>query len=49
MKKQSLFLVLSIGAFALLVVSCFQKNGTLQKKSGNGPVSYNFDIRPILV
>jgi hypothetical protein len=48
MKKQSLFLVLSIGAFALLVVSCFHKNGTLQKKSGSGPVSYNFDIRPIL-
>ncbi|ACT92838.1 PSD1 and planctomycete cytochrome C domain-containing protein [Dyadobacter fermentans] len=35
-------------AVALLVVSCFQKNGTLQQKSGSGSVSYNFDIRPIL-
>lgn len=47
-KKQFLFLVILSGAIAFLVVSCFQKNGTLQTKSGNGLVSYNFDIRPIL-
>jgi hypothetical protein len=48
MKKQLLFLAILSGAVAFLVVSCFQKNGTLQTKSGNDPVSYNFDIRPIL-
>jgi hypothetical protein len=48
MKKQLLFLATLSGAVAFLVVSCFQKNGTLQTKSGNDPVSYNFDIRPIL-
>jgi hypothetical protein len=48
MKKQLLFLALLSGVVAFLVVSCFQKNGTLQTKSGNDPVSYNFDIRPIL-
>nr|WP_235125248.1 PSD1 and planctomycete cytochrome C domain-containing protein [Dyadobacter sp. CY347] len=31
-----------------MVVSCFQKNNTLQKGAGAGQVSYNFDIRPIL-
>jgi hypothetical protein len=35
-------------AGVFLVVSCFQKNGTLQKRSGKDAVSYNFDVRPIL-
>jgi hypothetical protein len=48
MKKQCLFPAVLAGAIAFLVASCFQKNGTLQTKSGNEPVSYNFDIRPIL-
>ncbi|MDQ6477139.1 PSD1 and planctomycete cytochrome C domain-containing protein [Dyadobacter sp. LHD-138] len=48
MKKQIFFLVTFLGITATLVVSCFQKNGTLQSKSGNETVSYNFDIRPIL-
>ncbi|MEO6284333.1 MAG: PSD1 and planctomycete cytochrome C domain-containing protein [Dyadobacter sp.] len=48
MKKHILLLVALSGAVAFLVASCFQKNGTLQTKSGNDPVSYNFDIRPIL-
>jgi len=48
MKKQFFFLIAIIGATGILVVSCFQKNGTLQKKSNSESVSYNFDIRPIL-
>ncbi|MCF2487411.1 PSD1 and planctomycete cytochrome C domain-containing protein [Dyadobacter sp. CY347] len=46
-KKLFLFLTLCSVAF-FLVVSCFQKNNTLQKGAGAGQVSYNFDIRPIL-
>jgi hypothetical protein len=48
MKKQYIVIAVLAGAVAFLVASCFQKNGTLQTKSGNEPVSYNFDIRPIL-
>lgn len=48
MKKQFLFLAGLMAAIAVAVVSCFQKNGTLRKKSANEIVSYNFDIRPIL-
>ncbi|MCF2494224.1 PSD1 and planctomycete cytochrome C domain-containing protein [Dyadobacter chenhuakuii] len=46
-KKLFLFLALSSVAF-FVVVSCFQKNNTLQKGGSEGLVSYNFDIRPIL-
>lgn len=38
----------SLAAITVLVVSCFQKNGTLGRGSGNETVSYNFDVRPIL-
>jgi hypothetical protein len=48
MKKHFLLITALSGAAALLVVSCFQKKGTLQKRPGNEQVSYNFDIRPIL-
>ncbi len=47
MKKQLLFSAGLLVVMAIVIVSCFQKNGTLQKKS-NETVSYNFDIRPIL-
>jgi hypothetical protein len=48
MKKNWIFLVGALAAVALLVVSCFQKNGALSNGSGSEQVSYNFDIRPIL-
>lgn len=48
MKKKFLFPAVLLAAIALLVVSCFKKNGTLQTPSGSNTVSYNFDIRPIL-
>ena len=48
MKKKLIFSVGLLAAVTFLVVSCFQKNGTLQKKSSSEVVSYNFDIRPIL-
>jgi hypothetical protein len=48
MKKQLFLLLALTGVTAIVVVSCFQKNGTLKKRSGKESVSYNFDIRPIL-
>jgi len=48
MKKEFFFLTAIIVAVGILVVSCFQKNGTFQKGSKSDVVSYNFDIRPIL-
>ncbi len=48
MNKRVIFSVITLSAAALLVVSCFKKNGTLRITSDTGPVSYNFDIRPIL-
>lgn len=48
MKKNILLLAIITGVVAFLAVSCFKKNGALQTRSGNDPVSYNFDIRPIL-
>ncbi|MHA4739134.1 PSD1 and planctomycete cytochrome C domain-containing protein [Dyadobacter sp. MSC1_007] len=48
MKKQYIVIAVLAGAVAFLVASCFQKNGTQHIKSGNEPISYNFDIRPIL-
>jgi hypothetical protein len=48
MNKRVIFSVIALSATALLVVSCFKKNGTLRITSDTGPVSYNFDIRPIL-
>jgi hypothetical protein len=47
--KKYLYQLTALGfAVSFLVVSCFQKTGNPQKGSGNGSVSYNFDIRPIL-
>jgi hypothetical protein len=48
MKKQFSFLLASAIAIVILAVSCFQNNGTLQRKSSSENISYNFDIRPIL-
>ncbi len=48
MNKRVIFSVITLSAAALLVVSCFKKNGTLLTTADTGPVSYNFDIRPIL-
>ncbi len=48
MKKQFYFLIALLSTTVILVVSCFQKNGTLKKQVGPEVVSYNFDIRPIL-
>lgn len=48
MRKQFIFFGVSCSLAVFLVVSCFQKNGALQKNPGNGALSYNFDIRPIL-
>ncbi|WP_025762845.1 PSD1 and planctomycete cytochrome C domain-containing protein [Dyadobacter tibetensis] len=43
-------LLASIGLLALgvMIVSCFQKNGTLKTSTDLEEVSYNFHIRPIL-
>jgi hypothetical protein len=48
MKNKFVFSAGMLAAMTFAVVSCFQKNGTLHKRSSNEPVSYNFDIRPIL-
>ncbi|PWJ60363.1 cytochrome c [Dyadobacter jejuensis] len=48
MKKRIYFLLGLSAAMVILLVSCFQNNGTLTKLGGTEAVSYNFDIRPIL-
>lgn len=48
MNKRVIFSVITLSAAVLLVVSCFKKNGTFRITSDTGPVSYNFDVRPIL-
>ena len=48
MKQRIVFISILTGLIIFLIASCFQKNGALQKNSGNELVSYYFDIRPIL-
>nr|WP_215241709.1 PSD1 and planctomycete cytochrome C domain-containing protein [Dyadobacter sp. CECT 9275] len=46
--KRLLFSAAVTIAITMLAISCFQKNGTLKKSSGDEVVSYNFNVRPIL-
>ena len=48
MKKQLFFSAGILLAIGVMVISCFQKNGTLKKKTSDEAISYNFNIRPIL-
>lgn len=48
MKKQLFFSAGILLAIGIMVVSCFQKNSTLKKKTSDETISYNFNIRPIL-
>ena len=48
MKKQLFFSAGILLAIGMMVVACFQKNGTLKTKASDEAVSYNFNVRPIL-
>src|SRR5215217_8800012 len=48
MKKRLFFSAGLVVAIGMMVLSCFQKNGTLKRKSATEAISYNFNVRPIL-
>ncbi|WP_439582098.1 PSD1 and planctomycete cytochrome C domain-containing protein [Dyadobacter bucti] len=48
MKNRLFFSAGGLIAIGILVLSCFQKNGTLKSKSSTEAISYNFNVRPIL-